>query len=183
MPYPESAFNFKYAQRLLWEQHSIWTRSAISSIEFDTPDAEFVARLLKNPKDMGDSIKPYYGEQIGEQYSSLLTEHLVVAADIVKAAKAGDSNKVEALNKKWHENADRIALLLSSINPYITLKAAREMLYHHLDLVMEEAVTLLQKDYQASIDVFDKIELQALYMADTISTAIIKQFPGYFYYP
>ncbi|WP_075618824.1 acetylglutamate kinase [Paenisporosarcina indica] len=182
MPFvSESAMNFKYAQRLLWEQHTIWTRATIVSLIFDLPDTEFtVARLLKNPQDMGDSIKPYYGEQIGEKYASLLHEHLVIAADLVKAAKAGNNDSVEALDKKWHKNADDIAELLSTINPYLELQATQEMLYHHLDLVKEEAVAILQKDYRLAIEVFDKAELQALLMADQISSAIMKQFPGYF---
>jgi hypothetical protein len=52
----------------------------------------------------------------------------------------------------------------------------REMMYKHLDLFKVETVALLQKDYQAAIDTFDEIELQALHMADTISIAISKQF-------
>lgn len=36
--------------RMLWEQHGVWTRSAIYSIALNLPDVDFVVkRLLQNP--------------------------------------------------------------------------------------------------------------------------------------
>lgn len=54
------------------------------------------------------------------------------------------------------------------------------MFFEHLALTKEEAVTMIGKDYQSSIELFDKIEPQALEMADTISNAIVEQFPRKF---
>jgi len=171
---------FIYSVRLLWEQHSLWTRSAIVSLVFDLPDTEFVlARLLKNAEDMGESLEPFYGVQIGEKYGSLIHEHLVLAADLVKASKAGDIATAEKKEREWYQNADDIALYLSSINPFLTQKEVQDMMYHHLALVKDEAVSLLQKDYQKNVELFDKIELQALFMADIISKAIVKQYPAF----
>jgi hypothetical protein len=39
---------------------------------------------------------------------------------------------------------------------------------------------ILQKDYKSSIAVFDKIEVEAIQMADTITVGIVKQFPKKF---
>ena len=36
---------------------------------------------------------------------------------------------------------------------------------------------MLQKNYKADIEVFDKIEAEALEMSDMIAGAIVKQFP------
>lgn len=47
--------------RLLWEQHIVWTRMAITSIVFDTPDQEqVIARLLRNPTDLSNALKIFY---------------------------------------------------------------------------------------------------------------------------
>ena len=60
--------------RLLWEQHVYWTRMAITSIVFKLPDLKFVlARLLRNATDMGDSLRPYYGDKIADAYRDLIT--------------------------------------------------------------------------------------------------------------
>ncbi|WP_242841094.1 hypothetical protein [Clostridium akagii] len=51
------------------------------------------------------------------------------------------------------------------------------MLYEHLALVKAEAVSMISKDYEAGTKVYDKIETQALGMADMMTMGIIKQFP------
>ena len=50
----------------------------------------------------------------------------------------------------------------------------------NLALTKMEAVFILQKDFRSSIAVFDKIEAEALQMADTITAGIVKQFPKKF---
>lgn len=39
---------------------------------------------------------------------------------------------------------------------------------------------MLKKDYQSSAQLYDKIEKEALEMADTITEGIVKQFPQVF---
>lgn len=55
------------------------------------------------------------------------------------------------------------------------------MLFQHLDFVKTEAVYMINKDYKASIETYDKLEIQGLEMADVMSEGIIKQFPCKFY--
>lgn len=54
------------------------------------------------------------------------------------------------------------------------------MFYEHLALTKSEAVSILNKDYQSSVKLYDKIEKEALEMADAITAAIVKQFPQVF---
>ncbi|APC85224.1 hypothetical protein NPD12_2265 [Clostridium botulinum] len=104
---------------MLWEQHSIWTRLAIMSIVVGSPDQDLViARLLRNPKDFEKALRPFYGDKVAAEFSKLLTDHLVIAAELVKASKAGNTSAAADAEKRWYENADQIAELLSRINPY-----------------------------------------------------------------
>lgn len=105
-----------------------------------------------------------------------------ISAELVKAAKAGDSQKAEAVEKRWYKNANDIAALLGRINPYWSEEIWMDMLHEHLRLVKAEAIYMLNKDYQKSIDAYDQNEIQALEMADTMSKGIINQFLYYFYY-
>ncbi len=77
--------------RKLWEDHITYTRGYIVSALADLPDTSVVAtRLLKNQDDIGDAIKPYYGENAGKKLSALLRDHILIGTKVVKAAKTGD---------------------------------------------------------------------------------------------
>ncbi|MOA27889.1 hypothetical protein D3C78_1487940 [compost metagenome] len=54
------------------------------------------------------------------------------------------------------------------------------MLHEHLKLTKDEAVYQLTGQYQQSIDTYDKIEKQALEMADVLTKGIVQQFPKMF---
>src|SRR5829696_7489682 len=112
----ESAF--QDAMRKLWEDHITWTRLFIVSAAADLPDkGPTTNRLLQNQVDIGNAIKPYYGEAVGEKLTTLLKEHITTAAEVVTAAKAGDTAKMADANRRWFANADAIAAFLSGANP------------------------------------------------------------------
>ena len=164
---------------MLWEEHITWTRMYIVSAVADSPDTGKAAeRLLRNQEDIGNAVKPFYGNEAGDKLTALLKEHILTAAEIIKEAKAG--NSTAAAEKKWFSNADEIAAFLSKANPNWPEKALKDMLYSHLTLTKEEAVARLTKDYNADIAAFDKVHKQALEMADALSVGIVKQFPEKF---
>lgn len=153
--------------RMLWEAHIFWTRSAILSIVFDLPDADAVTnRLLSNPGDFANLLTPYIGKNNATMFDKLLTSHLVIASQLVKAAKAGDAAAADNYEKQWYANADEIARFLSSVNPKWSESKWKNMLYEHLADTKSEAVNMLQKNYQASINDFASIEPEALEMAE-----------------
>ncbi len=173
--------SLKDAMRLVWEQHVYWTRLTIISLTFDLPDVDFVtARLLRNATDMGNLLNPFYGKKIATKFSNLIRGHLEIAVELVKAAKAGNQKAVAAAEKRWYQNGKEIAKFLNEINPFISRDEFQKMFFEHLALTTQEAVLILQQDFKSSIAVFDKIESEALQMADTISIGIVKQFPKKF---
>jgi hypothetical protein len=168
--------------RRLWEDHITWTRLAIISLTTDSPDTEAtVGRLLENQTDIGDAIKPFYGEAAGEELTRLLREHILIAADIIAGARAGDGAGVAEGQARWRANADEIAAFLNAANPRSwKLREMQAMLYEHLRLTTDEVVARLQADWAADVAAYDEIHVQALEMADELSTGIVKQFPRRF---
>jgi hypothetical protein len=168
--------------RRLWEDHVTWTRLAIISLTTDAPDTETtVGRLLRNQTDIGDAIRPFYGDAAGHELTRLLREHILIAADLIAAAKAGDQEAVTAAQSRWTANADEIAGFLARANPrFWKLGEMKEMLHEHLRLTTNEVLARLTGDWAADVAAYDQIHLQALEMADMLSTGIVKQFPKRF---
>ena len=177
-----SAIALKQDMRKLWEDHITWTRLFIVSAAAGLPDAPATTqRLLRNQKDIGDAIKPFYGRAAGARLSSLLREHILVAADLVLAAKAGDQAAVERHSGAWYRNAREIADFLNAANPRNwSRREMRSMMRSHLDLTLAEAVAHLSGDHRADIRAYDRIHRQILAMADMLSDGIAAQFPGRF---
>ena len=83
---------------------------AIISLEGGTPDTQAtVGRLLKNQTDIGNAIKPFYGKAAGVAVTKLLREHILIAADVIAAAKAGNKAELTDAQNRWTSNADQIA--------------------------------------------------------------------------
>lgn len=163
--------------RRLWIEHVLWTRMFIESTAFDLDNLDAVTkRLLRNPADFADVLRPLYGNQVAARFEKLFTDHLLIAADLVNAAKAGDNKKVEEARRQWYMNADEIAEFLGSINPYFNTKLWRNMLNEHLRMTENEAVQILTGKYPESIVQYDAIQKQALDMADDMAYGIMRQF-------
>ncbi|MGH8958657.1 MAG: hypothetical protein ACRDVK_08265 [Acidimicrobiia bacterium] len=172
---------FTLAMRDLWTDHVAWTRLFIVSAVAGLPDTEATAdRLLRNQADIGEAVAGFYGEEAGEALTALLRDHILVAADLVTAAKNGDQDAVTEASTAWYANADEISAFLAGANPAWPEETLRDMMHGHLDQTLAEATAQLTGDYAASVAEYDHIVTHILEMADTLSTGIISQFPDRF---
>ena len=178
----KSELALRQGMNKLWEDHVTWTRLAVISLTTGSPDTQAtVARLLRNQTDIGNAIKPFYGAAAGKQLTALLREHILVAADLIAAAKAGDQEALATQQARWTANADRIAALLSKANPRFWKPGEmRAMMRSHLRLTTDEVVARLQGNWAADVRAYDRIHVQILHMADMLSDGLVGQFPARF---
>jgi hypothetical protein len=178
----QSATAFRADMRQLWEEHIVYTRLFIVSFAGDLPDLEATTeRLLANQTDLGDAVKPYYGEEGGDALTELLREHILDAADLLAAAKSGDTATFDEAKVAWYDNADRIARFLNAANPdNWPLEETQHHMVMHLDLTLDEAAHQLGGDYVQSIKDYDAVHAAILEMSDYLSQGIIDQFPNQF---
>lgn len=167
--------------RELWEEHIAWTRMAIISMVENLSDVDLVTkRLLRNPSDFAMVLSSLYGDKIASKFEELFKDHLVIASELVKAVKSGDDKAAEDAEKRWYDNADKLAKFLASINPYWTEDLWKDMLYKHLDQTKYQAASRIKKNYEDDIKIYDDIQNQVMKMADMMSEGIMRQFPNKF---
>ena len=172
---------FHQDMRKLWEDHVTWTRLFLVSAIADLPDLDATAgRLLQNQADIGDAIASFYGDDAGAQLTALLRDHILIAGDLVTAAKAGDDEAVSTQSGRWYSNSDDIAAFLAAANPAWPADVLGQMMRTHLDQTLAEATARLQGDWAADIAEYDRIHLHILDMADALADGIVQQFPDRF---
>ena len=171
----------RLALRKLWADHVIWTRQYIVAAVAGTLDAaEAAGRLLKNQEDIGAAIATYYGKAGGERLTDLLKQHIMIAVDLVAAAKAGDQTAFAKHEARWTANIDEIATFLAGANPHWPKKDVLDLLALHLKLTKDETVARITSDWVADIKAFDDIFTEIMVVADTLYDGIVAQFPGRF---
>src|SRR5687768_12040158 len=176
-----TACDLKSDMRKLWEDHIIWTRNVIFNIIDELPGTtEAVNRLLQNQVDIGNAIKPYYGNSAGNQLTALLHDHITIAADLLTALKNDNTAAFNTAYAQWVANANAIAALLSSVNPNWPLAEMQSMMQEHLALTAAEALARKTGNYSGDVTAFDNVQGQILAMADMLTEGIVKQFPNMF---
>lgn len=169
------------AMRTLWAQHMEWTYSAIVAFASNEPAVQpTIDRLLRNQDDIGKAIEPFYGADASKKLTQLLRAHIEDAVPVLQAAKAGDTDALNAAVDAWYANAQEIADFLASANPAWEQTAVREMMKTHITQTVAYASDVLKGDYTAAIQKFDEAEAHMMQMADALSQGVVTQFPDKF---
>jgi len=176
-----SPSTLKQDMRKLWTDHVVWTRDYIIAAAADAADQQAAAgRLMKNQEDIGGAVAGYYGKAAGDKLTALLKDHISIAVDLIKAAKAGNKSAQEQADGKWQQNAVDIADFLSKANPNWPRATLVDMMKKHLSTTTDEVVARLGKNWDADVRAFDAVYNHILMMSDALSDGIVKQFPDKF---
>jgi hypothetical protein len=178
------AVRFHDAMRALWEIHGTYTERAIVDAVGGNPDTvAVVGRLLQNQVDIGNAVKPYYGQAAGNALTKLLRTHIKTAVATVLAAKSGDPAATTKAAAAFYANGRQVARFLHKANPrFWPLAAMQTMMRVHLNQVVALAVDQIKGRYGAAIKLYDRYIHHILVgMADMLSTGIIQQFPARFH--
>lgn len=175
--------DFQDTMRVLWQDHGNLTVRAIVAYVAKDPELDAVVkRLLRNQADLGNAVKPYYGDAAGKQLTTLLEEHINTAVGTLKAAASGDNAATKIAAGKFYANGDEIADFLATANPEHWSKTGmRQMMKTHLDEVIELATAQIKGQHAKALDIYDAY-MQHIFvgMADMLSKGIIAQFPDKF---
>ena len=171
----------RLALRKLWSDHVIWTREYIIAAVAGTPDANAAAgRLLKNQEDIGAAIVGFYGQAAGDRLTELLKQHIMIAVDLVAAAKSGDQAAFAKHDAAWTANVEEIASFVSGANPAWPKKDLIDLLGLHLKLTKDETVARIKGDWDADVKAFDDIFTEIMVVADALCDGLVAQFPNRF---
>jgi len=163
--------------RQLWAEHMEWTYATVDAFFHDqaglTPKLN---RLLQNQEDIGNSIKPYFGNEAGEKLAKLLTEHIQLAVPVLSAAQNGNNASLEEAIDNWYANAQEIGDDFAILNPKAwDQEALRDIWKTHITQTVGYSVALLQNNLDDAIAQYQQAYDHMMEMADEMTDGIVNK--------
>ncbi len=165
--------DLRATMRKLFTDHAVLTSMVLKSIVSQLDDTNILLeRLLLNQKDIGDQLKPIIGNAKGNELTKLLTEHIKLAGEVIKAAVKKDP-KLQTKINQLYRNSDDVAAFLTLLNeeklPY---EVTQEMFRMHNEFVIKMTLARISKDYKKEQQLYDAYYNEMLELSDAIFNAL-----------
>jgi hypothetical protein len=179
---PARVAEMKQAFRDLWLGHIFWVRHVVSNIATNDPDERDAAEkeVVANTKQIADTIAPFYGEAASEKLNSLLDVNIDAVREYSEATVARSKQRQDAALARLASNADDIADFLSHVNPYLQKDNVRSLIAAHGAHHVLQINQYKAKDYAHLGATWPMMRQHVYVIADTLTTALAKQFPSKF---
>ena len=179
---PASVAEMKQAYRDLWLGHIYWVQHAVLDHATNSPaERNAVKREVDaNTKQIASTITPFYGEAVSQKFLSLLDINISAVREYSEATVAGNKGQQDAALARLASNSDDFGAFLSGVNPYLQKDTVQGLIAGHGAHHVLQINQYKKKDY-AHLDETWKMMREHVYViADTITTALVKQFPDKF---
>jgi len=169
----------KAMMRNLWAGHIFWIRNVVLDNATGNPEARDIAEkeVVANAKQIASTLSPFYGDLASEKLFTLLADHYAAITEYADATVVGNTLQQEAALAHLSSNADDIAVFLSSANPYLSRDGVRGLIAAHGAHHVAQIIQLQEHDYKSEAETWKVMREHADVIADTLTTALAKQFP------
>jgi hypothetical protein len=168
--------------RDLWVGHIFWVRHVVSNIATNDPEERDAAEkeVETNTKQIANTMAPFYGEVASEKLYRLLDGNIGAVEEYSEATVAGNKRQQDAALAHLASNADDIADFLSQLNPYLQKDIVRGLIATHGAHHVLQINQYKTKDYAPLGATWPMMRQHIYVIADTLTTALAKQFPSKF---
>lgn len=179
---PARVAEMKQNLRDLWVGHIFWVRHVVSNIASNDPAERDAAEkeVVANTQQIASTITPFYGEAASEKLYHLLDVNIGAVREYSEATVAGDTRQQEAALVHLASNADEIADFLSHLNPHLQKDIVRSLIATHGAHHVLQINQYKAKEYAHLGATWPMMRQHIYVIADTMTTALAKQFPSKF---
>jgi hypothetical protein len=179
---PARVADAKEALRDLWVGHIFWVRNVVLDNATKNPAARDAAEkeVMANTKQIASTMTPFYGEAASEKLFSLLAINYGAVKEYSEATVAGSKHQQDAALAHLASNADDIAVFLSGVNPYLPKDTVRGLIAAHGAHHVLQINQYKEKNYAQVGATWPMMRQHVNVIADTLTTALVKQFPNKF---
>lgn len=179
---PARVAEMKQSYRDLWLGHIYWVQHAVLDSAKNSPVQRDAVKkeVDANTKQIADMIMPFYGEATSKKFLSLLDINISAVREYSEATVADNKSKQDAALARLVSNSEDFGVFFSGINPHLKKDTVQGMIAAHGAHHVLQINQYKKKDY-AHLDETWKLMRDHVYViADTLTEALVKQFPGKF---
>ena len=179
---PARVEEMKQTLRDLWVGHIFWVRHVVSNIATNDPEERDAAEkeVVTNTKQIAHTMVPFYGEVASEKFYRLLDGNIDAVREYSEATVAENKQQQDAALAHLAANADEIADFLSHLNPYLQKDTVRALIATHGAHHVLQIKQYKAKNYAPLGATWPMMRQHIYVIADTLTTALTKQFPSKF---
>jgi len=179
---PARVAEMQQTLRDLWVGHIFWVRHVVSNIATNDPEERDAAEkeVVTNTKQIAHTMAAFYGEVASEKFYSLLDGNIGAVREYSEATVAENKQQQDAALAHLASNADEIADFLSHLNPYLHKDTVRSLVATHGAHHVLQINQYKAKDYAPLGATWPMMRQHIYVIADTLTTALAKQFPDKF---
>jgi len=161
---------------IYWVQHAVLNSATKSMAERDAVKKEVDA----NTRQIASTITPFYGEAASQKFLSLLDINIDAVREYSEATVAGSKSQQDAALARLAVNSEDFGEFFSKINPYLQKDTARGLIAAHGAHHVLQINQYKNKEYAHLEETWTMMRQHVYVIADTLSTALVKQFPDKF---
>lgn len=171
---PPSQLNLIFQSRIIWRDLSTWLRAYIASKHGGLGDIEAIwEKINELILKAANIFSLVFGDQVANQYLSLLTNYFNVLSSLIDTQVSGDTNAESEYTKQLYEISDQIAAFLSETNPYWVEDQWKKLIYQFNQRTIEESRTFKSKEFRRNVNIFDSILNLTSEIGDYFSQGIL----------
>lgn len=169
--------------RDLWLGHIFLIQHVVLYNATNDPAARDAAdkQVLANAKQIANTFTPFYGEARSEKLFTLLAGHYATIKEYSEATIAESKSRQDAALARLASNADDLDVFFNGINPHHLPKGTvRGLIAAHGAHHVLQINQYKRKEYAKLEKTWSMMRQHVYVIADTLTTALVKQFPARF---
>ena len=180
---PVRVAEMQKAFRDLWLGHIFLIQHVVLYNATNDPAARDAAdkQVLANAKQIANTFVPFYGQARSEKLFTMLSGHYGMVKLYSEATIAGNTRRQDAALASLASNADDIDVFFNGINPHHLPKGTvRGLIAAHGAHHVLQINQYKKKEYAKLEETWSMMRQHVYVIADTLTTALAKQFPARF---
>ena len=173
----QKAFRDLWLGHIFLIQHVVLYNAATDPAARDAADKQ----VLANAKQIANTFIPFYGQARSEKLFTLLSGHYGAVKDYSEATIAGNQRQQDSALGRLASNAADMDVFFNGINPhYLPKDIVRGLIAAHGAHHVLQINQYKNKEYAKLEETWSIMRQHVYVIADTLMTAVAKQFPGRF---